>query len=151
MPLDSILFLSEAFEVANEYNAALEDESADGYREKLYQEYLGIAEEISNPPEGEERANDRTHREKNEANRWLKERLRDTFRWIDEEPRWIESEPGWLFHEDEPMVFISQTKMRGNKLAKELLMADREVYLFGIRVTEGKSTYLEHDLLIQYY
>ena len=112
-----IEFMSELGEAANNLNASIDFEEADQFIAKLYSEFQEVSKS-----------------KKVNSRKWIKERVKPCFKSLNDSPRWIESEPSWAYHEDSPMIFLSQTKMEKTSFTEEFLTFDEVAYLFGIRV-----------------
>lgn len=127
---EQTLFNGLMIRISLELGASLEDEGADVFKEKIYNEYC----EAGKPDNQEE---------------WLKNRLKDCFKYVTEPPIWIEEEPTWPFLNNEPMVFISQTELKKNKVTEEFLTWDEVVYLFGARQPFKKGFEMVYTTTVQ--
>ncbi|MBI1337452.1 MAG: hypothetical protein GC164_10875 [Phycisphaera sp.] len=75
-------------------------------------------------------------------NRWIRERLKDEFRSVDQPPVWVGAEPNWAFHNGQPMVFIHQTPLiPKNETTESMLGYGDVIYLFGARVLYNDGSY----------
>jgi hypothetical protein len=111
---DKITFGSMLISTALEFGGSLEDEGANEFEAELYDEYTANSEPV-------------------ELQSWLREKVKDYFRYMDKPPRWVEDEPCWPFFMNKPMIFISQIELKNTPFNQDFLTWDEVIYLFGAR------------------
>jgi len=127
-----IKFMSDLGEMAMKLNASIDFEEADPFIEKIYTEFQSLSSA-----------------EKRHTKKWIKSRIKDSFRSLDKHPKWIESEPCWAYHDDEPMIFLSQTHLPQSDFTEKNLTYDEVVYLFGIRVPTDSGFEMKYTTITQ--
>lgn len=111
---DFHVFWGTAMTVAEKKSASMEDESAEDFARKLYEEYVA-----QGAPKNKKK--------------WLTERLDNEFLCMKDKPVWV-GEPAWLYHQGHPMVFLHQFLVPPTaQHIKEKISLGETVYVFGAK------------------
>ena len=122
-------FSSDLMNIAEAKFRATLQEDACGWIAALYSEYKAAPEST-------------------DQRKWITERLKTAFKSMDKSPAWVDMDNShWPCHKNQPMVFLTQFKMKAKPETKDLVDDGSTVYVFGIADTgeygEVKMVYRE--------
>lgn len=135
MDKERIKFHSNMIVIAEkDFRASCSNEEADAFVDRIFKEYKDAGTGC-------------------EAEKWLRERLKSEFLWIDKPPQWVEDESAWPYLDDKPMVFLRQFSIPKSPMTEEHVGANDEIYVFGLRTEvkgEGSATHrVEYRVVVQ--
>ena len=82
----------------------------------------------------------------NPQRKWISNRLKDAFKSMSKRPVWVDFETSeWPFHNDQPMIFVSQVTLKPVPDTQDLIDEGSESYFFGLQDTG------EHGEVIMVY
>ncbi|QVN21772.1 hypothetical protein [Burkholderia pyrrocinia] len=107
-------FCADAILVAEKLKASVDDDQAENFVKKIFDEY-----KVSGSP---------SNRKK-----WLAERMAGEFLYMNTPPDWV-GEPRWAYFNDEPMVFLHQFRViDNNNQMQDRFAAGDTVFVFGLK------------------
>ena len=127
-------FQIDAIGIAEKFHASIDDDQAQSYSKKLFDEYI-ISE---------------TNKDRR---KWIEDRLLNEFNFMIIPPKWV-GEPRWAYFKGVPMVFLSQFKIAHSdkKMIKKFPIGDT-VYIFGSKnppnPNQGESWEITYRITVQ--